>query len=64
MKRRFFWVLLVFVIERMAVGEMLAAERTQSPADAYAKQAAEMLGQNKFSEAADKYQLAAKEAGF
>lgn len=63
-KRRILWVELIFVMQLTALGGVLAAERTQSPADAYVKQAAEMLGQNKFSEAADKYQLAAKEAAF
>ena len=64
MKRRFFWILVGLLVQLVVLGGVPAAERTQSAADVYVKQAAEMLGQNKFSEAADKYQLAAKEAAF
>lgn len=59
------WVLvalLVGLILRSLIGVSEGGERPQSQAELYAEEAAELLRESKFSEAADKYQLAAREA--
>lgn len=54
--------LLIQLIALVGIGAAKGADRPPSRAEAYAKEAAGLLGKNKFAEAADKYQLAAKEA--
>lgn len=50
----------LMAIDAIGLGE--SAEAPKSQAEVYAKEAADLLRESKFSEAADKYQLAAKEA--
>ncbi len=54
--------LLMQFIPPAGMGVAAGADRPPSRADAYANEAGELLGQGKFAETADKYQLAAKEA--
>jgi len=59
------WIALAWLMSLMppeTTGLAQPAEPPPSQAEAHAKEAAELLGQSKLAEAADKYHLAAKEA--